>query len=71
MIDNADFIDKRSECRDRACSGMTERAQSSKGSIPFILYDCILNFDTSSNRVSIEFLFFLLMLFTSFIALLI
>jgi len=28
------LIDKRSECRDRACSGMTERAQSKQGFIP-------------------------------------
>ena len=35
VLYKTNIIDKRSESRDRACSGMTERAQSSKGMIPF------------------------------------
>ncbi|MDR0443103.1 MAG: GHKL domain-containing protein [Treponema sp.] len=43
-------IDKRSECRDRACTGMTERAQSSKGIIPFIN----LRMYSKNNRLNID-----------------
>jgi hypothetical protein len=34
---NRGFNDKRNECRGRACSDMTEQAQSSKGLLPIIL----------------------------------